>query len=235
MSRPLASFLLLLCLLAACSPAPVDPAFDEDAGAKLLMRYEGARTDEDWEGAEAIADELRRKHGETKAAATMRVTITDVRERAEARREERRLAGLWTYQTFAVDGGKQYSASLDSRIEWDPDSDQPRPLPDAQLIFRRHPSWGDSAYLVLRQKTLRCGPPCRLQLLFDDGEPQSWAGKPADTGTGPALFIVDRDRFLDAVDGARRLRVELPSTEHLTPVFEFEVGGFDAQRHLRDR
>ena len=58
---------------------------------------------------------------------------------------------------------------------------------------------------------------------------------PADTGTGPALFIVDRDRFLDAVDGARRLRVELPSTEHLTPVFEFEVGGFDAQRHLRDR
>ena len=102
MRNPLLSCVALALCLAACTPEPVDPAFDEDAGQKLLVRYEAARTDGDWESAEYHAEELRRKHGETKAAATMRATITDVRERAEARREERRLAGLWTYQTFAV-------------------------------------------------------------------------------------------------------------------------------------
>lgn len=220
--------------LAACTPEPVDPAFDEDAGAKLLVQYEAARTDEDWEGAEAIADDLRTRHGETQAAAAMRATIADVRAQAEARREVRRLAGLWSYQKFAVEGGTQISASLDSRIAWDPASDQPRPHPEAQLIFRRHPAWGDSAYLVLRQKTLQCGPPCRLEIRFDDGEPETWAGDPADTGTGPALFIVDDARFLAAVRDADRVQIRLPETAILRPTFEFEVGGFDAGRHLAD-
>ena len=35
---------LLAIGLAACTPEPVDPAFDEDAGVKLLVQYEAART-----------------------------------------------------------------------------------------------------------------------------------------------------------------------------------------------
>ena len=230
MRRTLILSLTLAAGLAACTPAPVDPAFDEDAAAKLLVQYEAARTDEDWEGAEALAEDLRTRHGETQAAADMRATIADVRAQAEARREARRLAGLWTYQKFAVEGGTQVSSSIDSRIDWDPDSDQPRPHPEAQLIFRRHPSWGESAYLVLRQQALECGPPCRLEIRFDDGEPETWAGDPADTGTGPALFIVDDARFLEAVADAERVRIRLPATATLRPTFEFEVGGFDPAR-----
>lgn len=220
--------------LAACKEEPVDPAFDEDAGHKLLVQYEAARTDQDWETAEYHADELRRKHGETRAAATMRATLAEVQEKAEAEREVRRLKDLWTYQKFAVDGGTQYSASLDSKVEHDPESESPRPPPDATLIFRRHPDWGESAYLVLAQTALRCGPPCTLKVRFDDGEPVNYAGDPADTGTGPALFIVDRDRFLEALAGAKRVRIYLPPTEHLAPMFDFEVGGFDKSRHLAD-
>jgi hypothetical protein len=220
--------------LAACTQDPPDPAFDEDAGQKLLTQYEAARTDEDWETAEMHADELRRRHGATRAATAMRATLADVQAKAEAKREERRLRDLWTYQKFAVDGGTQYSASLGSRVEHDPESETPAPAPDATLIFRRHPAWGDSAYLVLAQQSLQCGPPCTLQIRFDDGEPQAFAGDPADTGTGPALFIVDRDRFLDALDDAQRIRITLPSTAHLTPTFDFEVGGFDRARHLAD-
>ena len=234
MRNPLLSCVALALCLAACTPEPVDPAFDEDAGQKLLVRYEAARTDGDWESAEYHAEELRRKHGETKAAATMRATLAEVREKAGADREVRRLRDLWTYQRFAVDGGTQVSASLGSRVEHDPESELPAPEPDATLIFRRHPAWGDSAYLVLAQESLKCGPPCTLRIAFDDGEPQTFAGKPADTGTGPALFIVDRDRFLEALRDAKRVRIRLPATAHLEPMFEFEVGGFDAERHLRD-
>ncbi|KFN48606.1 hypothetical protein [Arenimonas composti] len=233
--KPWLPLAVLAFSLAACTQAPPDPAFDEAAGNRLLLDYDSAREDGDWELAEYHADELRRKHGETRAAATMRQTLADVQAKAEVEREQRRLRDAWDYQRNPVEGGGvQVTAALDSRVGHDPESETPPPIPDARLIFRRHPSWGDSAYLVLAQKELKCGPPCRLRIRFDGGEPQTYAGDPADTGTGPALFIVDRDRFLEALDAAGRVRIELPASGHLTPSFEFEVGGFDKQRHLRD-
>lgn len=232
--RQAVAIAVLALALAACKEEPPDPAFDEDAGQKLLVQYEAARTDRDWETAELHAEELRRKHGETRAAAKMRTTLAEVQAAAEAERDARRLKDLWDYQRIQVDGGIQHSASLDSKVEHDPESDAPPPPPDAQLIFRRHPAWGDSAYLVLAQESLQCGPPCVLKIRFDDAPAQDFVGDPADTGTGPALFIVDRDRFLAALRGARRVRIALPETAHLRPTFDFEVAGFDAERHLRD-
>jgi len=223
----------LLLALSACQPAEMDPAFDEAEGAKLLAVYEAARADGDFEIAEARADELRQRHGETDAAAAMRPSIDDVRAQAEAMRENRRLIGLWDYQKIPAAGGLQNTAALYSRVEADPESEVAA-QPDARLILRRHPEWGESAYLVLAQQALQCGPPCVMQIRFDDGERQRYTGDPADTGTGPALFIEDRDRFLAAMSDARRVRIELPRSGHLVPVFEFEVGGFLPRRHLED-
>jgi len=225
--------LALLLALAACQPAEVDPAFDEAKGAELLAAYEAARVDGDFEIAEARGDELRQRHGETEAAATMRRTIEQVRAEAEKMRENRRLVGLWEYQKIPAAGGIQNTAALYSRVEVDPESEV-KAQPDARLILRRHPEWGESAYLVLAQQALQCGPPCVMQIRFDDGEPQRYTGDPADTGTGPALFIEDRDRFLAAMTDAQRVRIELPRSGHLVPVFEFEVGGFVPRRHLED-
>lgn len=225
--------LVLLFALSACQPAEVDPAFDEAKGAQLLAVYEAARADGDFEIAEARGDELRQRHGETQAAATMRRTIDEVRAQAERMRENRRLLGLWEYQEIPAAGGIQNTAALYSRVEVDPESDVAA-QPDARLILRRHPEWGESAYLVLAQQALQCGPPCVLQIRFDDGAAQSYAGDPADTGTGPALFIEERDRFLAAMTDAQRVRIELPRSGHLVPVFEFEVGGFLPRRHLED-
>jgi len=224
--------ILVVLLLAACRPQEVDPAFDEAKGAELLASYEAARADGDFESAEARGDELRQRHGETRAAATMRQTLEQVRVEAEAMREHRRLVQLWEYQALPAAGGIQRTAALYSRVAMDPETGRALAIPDARLILRRHPEWGESAYLVLTQKTLQCGPPCRLQVRFDDGETLSFEGDPADTGTGPALFIVDRDRFLAAMSGATRVRIELPRSGALVPVFEFEVGGFQPARHL---
>ncbi len=225
--------LALLLALAACQPAEVDPAFDEARGAELLAAYEAARAEGDFEIAEARGDELRQRHGETQAAATMRRSIDEVRAQAEAMRENRRLVGLWEYQKIPAAGGIQNTAALYSHVEVDPESEV-RAQPDARLILRRHPEWGESAYLVLAQQSLQCGPPCVMQIRFDDGPPQRFSGDPADTGTGPALFIEDRDRFLAAMTDAQRVRIELPRSGHLVPVFEFEVGGFVPRRHLED-
>jgi hypothetical protein len=219
--------------LAACQPAEVDPDFDEAAASELLVGYEAARADGDFEIAEARGDELRQRHGETEAAAQVRRTLDEVRAGAEQMREARRLRALWEYQSIPAGGGTQHTAAIYSRVPVDPESES-SPAPDARLILRRHPEWGDSAYLVLTQSELACGPPCTLQIRFDDGEPQRFAGDPADTGTGPALFIEDRDRFLDLMQQARRIRIELPRSGHLVPVFEFEVGGFAPTPQLLD-
>lgn len=229
-----AMMLACLVLLAACQPQEVDPAFDEAKGAGLLAAYEAARADGDYETAEARGDELRQRHGETQAAAAMRRSLEAVRVEAEAMRERRRLVQLWDYQSIPAAGGIQHSASIHSRVPVDPETGRALAVPDAQLILRRHPEWGDSAYLVLTQKSLSCGPPCRLQIRFDEGETFSYEGDPADTGTGPALFIVDRDRFLQAMREARRVRIELPRSAHLAPVVEFEVGGFQPRPGLVD-
>jgi hypothetical protein len=93
-------------------------------------------------------------------------------------------------------------------------------------VLRRHPEWGESAYLVLQMSTLRCGPPCRLKIRFDDAPAREFAGEPADTGTGPALFIKDEPGFLKAMSEAERVRIELPRNGVLVPTFEFEVGGY---------
>ncbi len=225
--------LALLLALAACQPAEVDPAYDEAEGAKLLAVYEAARADGDYEIAEARGDELRQRHGETQAAAALRATMEEVRAKAEAMRENRRLLALWEYQKIPAAGGIQNTAALYSRVEVDPESEVAA-QPDARLILRRHPEWGESAYLVLAQQALQCGPPCVMQISFDGGPAQRYTGDPADTGTGPALFIEDRDRFLAALTDAKRVRIELPRSGHLVPVFEFEVGGFLPQRHLTD-
>lgn len=229
---------LLLCLaLAACAPEPVDPAFDEERGAAVLALYEQARAEGNYEIAEVHADELSRRHGETAAAATMRATIESVRAEAGAMREARRLAELWDYQAIPVaSGGTQHTAAIYSRVEPISDEEEgaPAPIPDARLILRRHPEWGDSAYLVLQLGKLECGPPCTLSLRFDDGAPRRFEGDPADTGTGPALFIVDREGFLAAMREAEKVRVELPRSGALVPMFEFEVGGFDGGRTEAD-
>ncbi|KFL36789.1 hypothetical protein [Arenimonas donghaensis] len=220
------SFLFVL-LLAACQPEPVDPAADETAGAEKLALYEAARADGDFEIAEMHGNLLDQDHGKTQAAATMRKTIDEVRAQAEAMRERRRLIGLWDYQSVAVEGGTQHSAAIYSKVPgYDAESGGPAPRPEARLVLRRHPQWGESAYLVLEMSTLRCGPPCRLAIRFDDQPAREFAGEPADTGTGPALFIKDEPGFLAAMSSAQRVRIELPRNGVLVPRFEFEVGGF---------
>ena len=222
-------FLPLLCVLvlAACQPEPVDPAEDEVAGAEKLALYEAARADGDFEIAEMHGDQLDQANGKTQAAATMRESIGDVREQAETMRERRRLLGLWDYQSVAVEGGTQHSAAIYSKVPgYAVEGSGPAPRPDARLVLRRHPEWGESAYLVLEMSKLTCGPPCRLKIRFDDGPVREFAGEPADTGTGPALFIKDEPGFLEAMSRAQRVRIELPRSGVLVPSFEFEVGGF---------
>ena len=235
--RKLLAPLALVLLLAACGNGEESgsggaelSAEDSTKAAALVAKYESARTAGNPEAAEAAADELRDRFPDSEFAHKIEPTLDEVRKGAETVRGQRRLRGLWDYQAIAAAGGTQRSASIFSRTV-DAGEDQPAPIPDAQLVLRDHPSWGRSAYLLLQQGKFACGKPCTLQLAFDDAPLETWPGKQADSGKGPALFIEDEPRFFRALQGAKELRIVLPKGSGSIGTLVFEVGGFSPERY----
>ena len=222
--------------LAGCGgsgdPAETLSDVDRAEAAALQSAYEQARSSQDWEGAEAKADVLRERFPGSEAEEAIAASLAQVRTQAQASRETRRLRDAWTYQVAAVDGGSQRTATLYSRT---PPVEEGMPVitPDAQLVLRDHPSWGRSAYLLLAQKRFACPSPCTMQIAFDDGEARRFAGRQADSGKGPALFIEDDAAFVEALDAARAIRITLPEGSGAVRSLVFEVSGFDPARYAR--
>lgn len=228
-SRYWAAMVLAACL-AACSGSDdsesgLSPAERTRAQA-LLKSYESARAAENWEAAEAIADRLRGKYPDSSEASALRPGLERVRIQAEVARETRRLHGLWEYQSVAVGAGTQHTAAIYSRTASDEEGET-LATPDARLVLRDHPSWGRSAYLLLTQSKFDCGRPCAMAIRFDDAPAQPFAGKQADSGVGPALFIVDEKRFVEALGQAKQVRIALPKGSGFVSSLLFEVGGFE--------
>jgi hypothetical protein len=230
-----ASIVLLLgACLAACTPASTDPSelspAQREEAARLVRDYEAARAQGNWTGAAAIGDRLRQKYPDSPEAAAVAATLAGMQAKADALREQARLDRLWTYQAIPAGKGVQRTASIDSRVAT-VGEDQAPPPSDAQLVLRDHPAWGRSAYLLLAQREFHCGAPCTMEIAFDEAAATRWAGKQADSGKGPALFIEDDARFLAALEKARQVRIALPrSSGHLQSV-RFEVGGFRRARY----
>lgn len=231
---------LLLCLtvlLAACSGAgdagseALSPA-EQTQAQEMLRNYDQARVGENWEVAEATADQLRKKYAASAAAQKVDATLADTRAHAEQMRQARRLRELWDYQAVAVEGGTQRSAAIHSKTVA-VEEGEPLPRPDAQLVLRDHPAWGRSVYLLLAQSKFDCGKPCAVTIAFDQAQARRFAGKQADSGKGPALFIVDEKAFIAAMSQARKVRIQLPKGSGLLPSLVFEVGGYDPARYAK--
>jgi hypothetical protein len=224
----------VLCLsLAACSEPTEQQneisSADQAKAAALADSYESARSGKNWEAAEALADQLREKYPDAAATAKIGPSLPQVREQAEQARESRRLSGLWDYQANKVEKGVQRSASIYSKTPPAEEGEVP-PTADAQLVLRDHPSWGRSAYLLLAQSHFDCGKPCTMQISFDGAQATAFAGRQADSGKGPALFINDDKKFIEAMTLAKKVKIDLPKGSGRIPTLVFEVAGYDPAR-----
>lgn len=225
---------LTCCLcIAGCNPGSGEPsvsAADRADAAALSTAYEAARAGENWQHAETVADQLRDRYPESEQARSIETSLPSVRSRAKAAREAQRLADLWEYQAVQAAGGVQRSAAIYSRTV-PVEEGELLPTPDARLVLRDHPAWGRSAYLLLEQSRFACGAPCTLRIAFDDAPAQEYAGRQADSGKGPALFIKDERRFLAALLDSRKLRIELPQGSGRLAALGFEVAEFQPARY----
>jgi len=214
---------------AAAAQAAALAARNEQAAGQAEREFNAAIDNQHWALAKAQADVLLANWPDTEAAARVLGRFDEVKTRAEAEREARRVAALWAYSVTRVQGGQQHSAAIYGKDMIDLDGRGKRPV---RLIFRDHPSWGRSSYLVLERGDFAraCYRNCQVKVTVDDAAPRNMAANRPDTDEAIAMFINDERALWRRIRGAERLAIEFPVHDGSRHTVVFEVAGLDRSR-----
>jgi hypothetical protein len=229
--------LALVCmLLGACAgedPAAAAAAAAEQAAAleakanENAAAFDAALRSQNWALAKAQADVLMHDYPGSDAAKRVGAEYDGVKQKLEDSREAKRTAALWSYATLSVEGGLQRSSAVYARDNVDVDGTGPTQV---RLIFRDHPSWGRSSYLVLQTGDFNCYRGCRVQVKADDKPAKSLPGTRPDTDEAIAMFIEDERALWKMAKGAKTLEIEFPVKGLGKRSAVFEVGGLDTSQ-----
>ncbi len=199
----------------------------EQAAAQLQREYDAAVAANNWELARVHGAALLAQYPGTPAAEAVEPGLADVTTRAEAAREQRRLAALWNYARVAAGKGEQRSAAILSGEAVDTGGTAPATV---QLVIRDHPEWKRSAYLVLQGGDFDCYGGCKVKLKFDDAAARPASAWRPKTDEAIALFIEDYRGLWRQMRKAQRLEIEFPVKAGGTRTAVFEVGGLDGSQ-----
>jgi hypothetical protein len=161
------------------------------------------------------------------AASAKAAEDAGARAEADARRERARLASLWTYTTVPVGNGQQVAASIKSTNDVDADGKTPRSV---LLVFRDHPSWGRSSYLVLQSGDFDCYGRCTVKVTADIPGPKPMAARRPKTDEAIAMFIDDARALYGLTTEARQISIEFPVKAGGTRTASFDVAGLDRSK-----
>lgn len=211
---------------AAAQAAAAQAAAEEQAAEAMARQFEDAVAAQNWQLAKAHGDILQIKHPTSAAAARIKPALDEIKAKAEAAQQEKRLAALWSYGDEPVTGGSQLSASIYSQEPVDTDGSGARPV---RLIFRDHPDWGRSSYLVLEAGDFDCYSGCRLKVIAD-GKTHTLPGSRPNTDEAIAMFIDDHKALWKLAKNSKQLSIEFPTKAVGKKTAEFEVGGLDATK-----
>jgi hypothetical protein len=224
-----------LVLLAGCGEDPevaraaaaAQAQAREDAARASAAAFDKAVAEQNWALARAQADVLMMDHPGTEAAKRVAAEYEAIKAKAETARETTRLAALWSYDNVAVGKGLQRSAAIYAKEDVDVDGSGPSQV---RLIFRDHPAWGRSSYLVLLRGDFDCYGGCRLQVAVDGKPAKSLAGLRPKTDEAIAMFVEDERALWTLVKDAKTLEIEFPLRGLGKRKAVFEVDGLDPQR-----
>lgn len=220
--------------LGACKPAE-DPqaaaaakaAAGEQAAAEAAKQFDAEYARQNWELARAHGDVLIAQHPDSQAAARIKPQYQEAAAKAGQARELRRTAGLWAYQTEAVQGGSQLSAAIYASEPVAVDGSGAKPV---RLIFRDHPQWGRSSYLTLEAGDFDCYGGCKVKVKVDDAAAKPMAASRPKTDEAIAMFIEDERALWRLAKGAKVLTIEFPVKAGGTRTAGFEVGGLEPSK-----
>lgn len=199
----------------------------EQAATKLQGEYDAAVAANNWELARIHGTALLAQYPGTEAAAAVEPALADVTARADAAREQRRLAALWNYARVAAGKGEQRTAAIFSREPLDTGGSAPATV---QLVIRDHPEWKRSAYLVLEGGDFDCYGGCKVKVAFDDAAAKPMSAWRPKTDEAIAMFIEDYRGLWKQMRKAQVLEIEFPVKAGGTRTAVFEVGGLDGSQ-----
>ena len=212
--------------LAAAQAAAAQAAVQERAAEDMARQFDDAVAAQNWHLAKGLGDVLLMDHPASAAAARIKPRLEEIRAKAEAEAQQRRLAALWSYGEEPVKGGTQLSAAIYSQEPVDTDGGGAHPV---RLIFRDHPAWGRSAYLVLEAGDFDCYAGCRLKVVAD-GKTHALPGSRPKTDEAIAMFIDDHKALWKLAKASKQLSIEFPTKGVGRKTVDFEVGGLDAKK-----
>lgn len=230
------SLITLACLLAlsGCgdreaeqrAAAQAQAAASEEAANQVAGKFDAAQAARDWEMARIHGVALLDQYPDSQAAARIKPLLEEVKAKAEGAREERRLQTLWDYAQTNTDGGVQRSAAILAKQPVDVDGSGAKPV---QLVFRDHPKWKRSSYLVLQAGDFRCAGGCKVKVVAD-GAPRSMDAWRPDTDEAIAMFITDQKALWQLAGKSKQIEIEFPVKAGGTRKAVFETGGLDGSQ-----
>ena len=207
---------------AAARAAAAQAEAKEQAAVAMEKQFEDAVAAQNWRLAKGYGEVLQIDHPTSQAAARVKPRLEDIRAKAEAEVLQQRLAALWSYGDEPVGkDGHQLSASIYSQEPVDTDGGGAHPV---RLIFRDHPEWGRSAYLVLEAGDFDCYKGCKLKVTLD-GKAHVLPGSRPNTDEAIAMFIDDRKALWRLAKSGKQLSIEFPTKQVGKRTAEFEIGG----------
>jgi hypothetical protein len=211
----------------AAAQAAATAAANEAKAKENVTGFDDAVAKENWPLAKAQADVLFDQYPNTEAAKRIRPQYEAIKAKAEASREQSRVAALWSYNTENVKGGQQLSAAIYSKEDVDTDGSGAKPV---RLIFRDNPAWGRSSYLVLQAGDFDCYGGCKVKVKVDDAAPKTMAALRPKTDEAIAMFINDERALWRMTKGAKLIVIEFPVQAGGTRSAAFEVAGLDREK-----
>lgn len=144
----------------------------------------------------------------------------------------------WDYSEMAdkmgkgvVRGAKVYSTN---EVEFE----FPYHMPQrGRLVLRNHPRHGKDVIFSIERGQLQCPPfqGCKVLVRFDEEAPVSYSGTSPEDHSSETLFIENYARFYEKLLKAQRVRISVNVFRQGSPMFEFDVRGFDPARYKGER
>lgn len=102
-----------------------------------------------------------------------------------------------------------------------------------RLVLRTDPKYGRDVMFSIERGQLLCRSysDCEVLVRFDENKPEKFSGVgPADSST-ETVFIRNYDRFVSRMRKAKTVRISVNIYQEGSPVFEFDVSGFNSAKY----
>ncbi|MEY4551651.1 MAG: hypothetical protein RL685_7846 [Pseudomonadota bacterium] len=140
----------------------------------------------------------------------------------------------WSYDESPDSMGKGKIRTADVFSSNEVEFDFPYHVPQrALLLLRTHPRHGRDVLFKLQRGQFLCSPfdDCQVLVRFDDEAAVRYAANTPEDNSNETLFIGNYSRFFEKLTKAKRVRISANVFHQGTPMFEFDVSGFDSDRY----